>query len=65
MPSSANFLLARIGERALEVRDYLRAQGILVRDRSYEAPGCVRITVGTRAQTRRLLEALEEIWRKP
>jgi histidinol-phosphate aminotransferase len=33
-----------------------------VRDRSYEAPGCVRITVGTRAQTRRLLAALEEIW---
>jgi histidinol-phosphate aminotransferase len=33
-----------------------------VRDRSYEAPGCVRITVGTRDQTRRLLAALEEIW---
>jgi histidinol-phosphate aminotransferase len=40
----------------------LRGQGILVRDRSYEAPGCVRITVGTREQTRRLLGALEEIW---
>jgi histidinol-phosphate/aromatic aminotransferase/cobyric acid decarboxylase-like protein len=33
-----------------------------VRDRSYEAPGCVRFTVGTREQTRRLLSALEEIW---
>ena len=50
------------GERAIEVRDYLRGQGILVRDRSYEAPGCVRITVGTREQMRRLLAALEEIW---
>ena len=30
-----------------------------MRDRSYEAPGCVRITVGTREQTRRLLAALE------
>ena len=33
-----------------------------VRDRSYEAPGCVRMTVGTREQTRRLLAALEELW---
>jgi histidinol-phosphate aminotransferase len=62
VPSSANFLLVRAGERAIEIRDYLRAQGILVRDRSYEVPGCVRITVGTREQMRRLLAALEEIW---
>jgi histidinol-phosphate aminotransferase len=61
--SSANFVLARFGTRAVEVRDKLRAQGILVRDRSYEAPGCVRITAGTRQQTRRLLAAIEEIWK--
>jgi histidinol-phosphate aminotransferase len=62
VPSSANFVLGHFGKRALEVRDGLRGQAILVRDRSYEAPGCVRITVGTRDQTRRLLAALEEIW---
>jgi histidinol-phosphate aminotransferase len=62
VPSSANFVLARIGDRAIEVRDKLRASGVLVRDRSYEAPGCVRMTVGTRHQTRTLLAALEEIW---
>ena len=62
VPSSANFVLIRAGERALEIRDSLRSRGILVRDRSYEAPGAVRITVGTREQTRRLLAALEEIW---
>jgi len=62
IPSSANFVLAKIGERAIEVRDTLRNCGILVRDRSYEAPGCVRMTVGTREQTRRLLATLEEIW---
>jgi histidinol-phosphate aminotransferase len=61
--SSANFVLIRAGARALEIRDYLRGRGILVRDRSYEAPGCVRITVGTREQTRCLLSALEEVWR--
>lgn len=63
VPSSANFILVRLGGRAIEVRDALRAGGILVRDRSYEAPGCVRMTVGTREQTRRLLSALEEIWK--
>jgi histidinol-phosphate aminotransferase len=63
VPSSANFVLGRFGARAVEVRDALRARGILVRDRSYEAPGCVRITVGTREQTREMLAALEEIWR--
>jgi histidinol-phosphate aminotransferase len=62
VPSSANFVLGRFGDRALEVRDALRGRAILVRDRSYEAPGCVRITVGTREQTRALLAALEEIW---
>jgi histidinol-phosphate aminotransferase len=64
VPSSANFVLARIGPRAIEVRDGLRECGILVRDRSYEAPGSVRMTVGTREQTRRLLAALEEIWNR-
>ena len=51
VPSSANFVLGRFGARAIEVRDALGGQAILVRDRSYEAPGCVRITVGTREQT--------------
>jgi histidinol-phosphate aminotransferase len=64
VPSSANFVLARFGKRAIEVRDALRERAILVRDRSYEAPGCVRITVGTRKQTRELMVALEEIWRQ-
>jgi histidinol-phosphate aminotransferase len=62
VPSSANFLLANLGPRAIAVRDTLRTRGILVRDRSYEVPGHIRMTVGTREQTRRLLAALEEIW---
>jgi histidinol-phosphate aminotransferase len=64
VPSSANFVLGYFGARAVEVRDALREQTILVRDRSYEASGCVRITVGTREQMRRLLAALEEIWNR-
>jgi histidinol-phosphate aminotransferase len=62
VPSSANFVLVNLGRRAVAVRDALRARGILVRDRSYEVPGHVRMTAGTREQTRRLLAALEEIW---
>jgi histidinol-phosphate aminotransferase len=60
--SEANFVLFRAGDRAGEIRDHLRAKGVLVRDRSYELPGCVRVTVGTREQVRRFLEALEEVW---
>ncbi len=62
IPSSANFVLANFGARAIEVRDTLRAHAVLVRDRSYEAPGCVRITVGTLVQAERVLEELEAMW---
>jgi histidinol-phosphate aminotransferase len=62
VPSSANFVLLYAGKRAIPIRDALRSEGILVRDRSYEIPGAVRVTVGTREQTRRLLTTLEKIW---
>ena len=60
--SLANFVLMRIAKRAIEVRDRLREKQVLVRDRSYEIAGCVRVTVGTRDQARRFLEELREIW---
>lgn len=62
IPSQANFILMHAGRRAIEIRDKLRAMGVLVRDRGYEIPGAVRVTVGTREQTRRFLAALGEIW---
>ncbi|HVX66250.1 MAG TPA: histidinol-phosphate transaminase [Bryobacteraceae bacterium] len=61
-PSQGNFILMKIGPRAIEVRDRLRAAGVLVRDRSYEFSGAVRATVGTREQMRRFLAELEKIW---
>lgn len=61
VPSHANFVLVRFGQRAGRVKDGLRRQGILVRDRSYELPGCVRITVGTMPQMRRLLRELKGV----
>jgi histidinol-phosphate aminotransferase len=60
--SKANFVLMQVGERAVPVRDELRRRGVLVRDRSYEIEGCVRVTVGTREQIRRFLSDLGEIW---
>ena len=61
--SDGNFVLMRLGTRAIEVRDRLREAGVLVRDRSYEIAGCVRVTIGTRDQMRRFLSELERIWK--
>jgi histidinol-phosphate aminotransferase len=61
--SEGNFVLVRFGTRAAEVRDKLAASGVLVRDRSYELTGSVRVTVGTRQQTEQFLSELEQIWR--
>jgi histidinol-phosphate aminotransferase len=60
--SQANFVLFQVGDRAIELRDDLRQRGVLVRDRSYELAGCLRVTVGTRDQIRRFLDELEQIW---
>jgi histidinol-phosphate aminotransferase len=60
--SQANFVLFQAGARAIEIRDKLRERNVLVRDRSYEIPGCVRVTVGTHEQIEKFLKELEEIW---
>ncbi|MFZ0313624.1 MAG: histidinol-phosphate transaminase [Candidatus Korobacteraceae bacterium] len=62
-PSRANFLLVRIGPKHREFVLAMRQHGILVRDRSADpgCEGCVRITVGSDAQTSQLLAALREI----
>jgi histidinol-phosphate aminotransferase len=60
IPSAANFVLAKFGEHAAAMKDGLRDRGILVRDRSYEAPGWVRVTVGTMPQMRRLVRELSK-----
>jgi histidinol-phosphate aminotransferase len=60
--SAANFVLIFAGDRAKQICAALREHAILVRDRSYEIPGAVRITVGNRAQTERMIKELEQIW---
>jgi histidinol-phosphate aminotransferase len=60
-PSAGNFVLVHFGTRAKEIVSGLARKGILVRDRSsdFGGEGYVRITLGTLAQTRRLLSELE------
>jgi histidinol-phosphate aminotransferase len=61
--SAGNFILIQFGERASEVKDALGAAGVLVRDRSHEMAGAIRVTVGTHPQVERFLHELERIWR--
>ena len=60
-PSAANFVFTRFGEKAPEIARRLRKRGILVRDWSYDPHlrDCLRITIGSAAQTRLLIEELK------
>ena len=62
-PSSANFVLARFGDKAGHVVEALKARDVFVRDKSRDpaCPGCLRITTGVVEHTRTLIGALEEI----
>ena len=59
--SQGNFVLFRAGDASVAIRDALRERGVLVRDRSYEIDGCVRVTAGTSAQVDRFFTALDEV----
>jgi histidinol-phosphate aminotransferase len=62
-PSQANFILCRVeGVAALEVKQRLRKQGILIRH--FDKPGLsdhIRISVGTQDQIEKLIPALKGI----
>jgi histidinol-phosphate aminotransferase len=60
-PTRANFVLVDFGGLSNAVCQRLRERGILVRDRSSELPGTVRITIGTKSQVGRLLVGLREV----
>jgi histidinol-phosphate aminotransferase len=61
-PSQANFVLAYFGDYRAAFVAQMRQRGILVRDRNSDpgCAGCVRITLGNRLQTQRLLYELPE-----
>ena len=61
-PSAANFLLVDFGLKGPALVRRLERKGILLRDRSEEfgRPGPVRVSIGTRAEMRRLVAAIQK-----
>ena len=62
-PSSANFVLVSVGNRVGEIVRGTFERGVYIRDRSTEpgCAGCIRITTGLVAHTRRCIEVIEEV----
>jgi len=59
VPSSANFVLVKVGDGA-KVTHALQRRGVIVRPMGgYKMPEWVRVTVGTREQNERFLDALK------
>lgn len=59
-PSDANFLLVEV-ENANELYSKLIAQKIIIRNRNTVVPNCVRITIGTSEENKKLVNALKTI----
>lgn len=63
LPSQGNFVLVRVG-KGQEVFQQLLRQGVIVRPMAgYRFPEHVRVTVGTMAENRKFIEALQEVIR--
>lgn len=61
-PSQTNFVLVEFGERTPSVERALVERGVILRPMGgYGLGDCLRITVGTRDENRRLLTALDEV----
>jgi histidinol-phosphate aminotransferase len=59
--SHGNFVLADVGD-ATAVYEALKRRGVIVRDcSSFGLPECVRVTCGTREETRRAVSELNEV----
>jgi histidinol-phosphate aminotransferase len=64
--SSTNFILIDTHEDADQVTEELMKRGVIVRSaKNYGTPTSIRVTVGTREQNRRFIEAMEEMFQPP
>ncbi|MCU0472687.1 MAG: histidinol-phosphate transaminase [Bacteroidales bacterium] len=59
-PSDANFLLVQVSDAGY-IYNYLIERKIIVRNRSSIINNCLRITVGTKTENNKLMNALEKI----
>jgi histidinol-phosphate aminotransferase len=65
IPSSANFILVRVGE-GQRVFDEMQRLGVIVRPMGgYQLPEWIRISIGTPKENKRCLEALKTALAKP
>ena len=63
-PSAGNFLLADFGPTGPALFQKLEKKGILLRDRSKDmGSGFARITMGTSAEMRKLLQVIQKQWK--
>ncbi|MBV9492829.1 MAG: aminotransferase class I/II-fold pyridoxal phosphate-dependent enzyme, partial [Acidobacteria bacterium] len=62
-PSSANFLAFRPRGNAKELFEELCGRGILIRDITSAIPNALRVSIGSREQNDRFLEALDDATR--
>ncbi|WP_124980163.1 pyridoxal phosphate-dependent aminotransferase [Nonlabens xiamenensis] len=58
-PSEANFVLAEV-EQATNLYNYLKEQGIIIRNRSSQIPNSLRFTVGTQPECKAVIKAMRE-----
>jgi histidinol-phosphate aminotransferase len=62
VPTSANFLFCNLSEDATVFADRLQDEGVAVRPlRSWGAPNCIRVTIGTPEQNQAFLEAARRV----
>jgi len=57
--SDGNFLLFDAGTRKQQILDQMKSAGILIRDRSHEIDGCIRVTIGTIDQMKFFITEME------
>ena len=60
-PTDGNFVLINVGDAAQQLVAHMREKEILIRDRSHEIPGCVRVTIGMIEQMTRFINELENL----
>jgi histidinol-phosphate aminotransferase len=59
--SGGNFVLAEVGD-GTAVSEACQRRGVIVRDTSsFGLPECIRITCGTREETKRAVETVNEV----
>jgi histidinol-phosphate aminotransferase len=60
----ANFVIAKFNSKCNQVFEQLRDKDILVRDKSDDIEGCLRITVGTKEQCEKILDVLKQVMKE-